>query len=319
MKKYINSWGKKSCVLFFFSCPVKEIVKPIRIDLSSPGSWEETKFHICLMCFSSMSFPGSTCKGHHLNVNISRQIFSSAGVILQTVHVSTSILTAAQQWDLCCNDNFSFSPRTPSSSKLAATSALYRPLIRSNTPELNTACLPFVKTLNASCPPHSCHRSRPWSAVVATCAHICVCVCGASEKTSVSAWPGCQAEAAPEIPPVLTNRAERLSAPLNHWLQRKSLSLWVANVSRKECLRLSFTLPVFMWVRDRVWDGMQRSYGGRKHNLLSCIFGGEREYPACSLNFIFLPLFIQSWLTEHTCIFFFFCQSQLHAYSVKYV
>lgn len=54
-------------------------------------------------------------------------------------------------------------------------------------------------------------------------ARICVNVEGA--KTSVSAWPGCQAAAALEIPPVLTRRAERLSAPLNHWLQRKSLSL----------------------------------------------------------------------------------------------
>lgn len=52
----------------------------------------------------------------------------------------------------------------------------------------------------------------------------------ASAKTSVSARPGCQATAALEIPPVLTRRAERLSAPLNHWLQRKSLSLWAANV-----------------------------------------------------------------------------------------
>lgn len=45
---------------------------------------------------------------------------------------------------------------------------------------------------------------------------------------------------------------------------------------------------------------MQRSYGGR--NIIYCAVSfGEREYPACSLNFIFLPLFIQSWLTEHTC------------------
>ena len=32
----------------------------------------------------------------------------------------------------------------------------------------------------------------------------------------------------------------------------------------------------------------------------------ERKYPACSRNFIFLPLFIQSWSTEHTWFFLFF-------------
>lgn len=76
-----------------------------------------------------------------------------------------------------------------------------------------------------------------------------------------------------------------------------------------------------LWVWDRVGEGKQRSYSGR--NIIYCAVSfGEREstHPACSLNFIFLLLFIRSWLTEHTLsFFFFFCHSLLHAYSVKCV
>ncbi len=58
------------------------------------------------------------------------------------------------------------------------------------------------------------------------CVYACVCVCVYCKCENICkcvAWLSSQGSAS--NPPVLTRRAERLSAPLNHWLQRKSLSL----------------------------------------------------------------------------------------------
>lgn len=190
--------------------------------------------------------------------------------------------------------------------------------------------LPCVKTSNTSCPPPllllKSTLKRSWSDVcicecVCECENICKCVAPAVKPRQRFKSPRADTQGWEAVSTTQPLAAEEVTLIMSC----QCLEIRVSTaISYPACVCVCACICVcvlwVLWVWDRVGEGKQRSYSGR--NIIYCAVSfGEREsaHPACSLNFIFLLLFIRSWLTEHTLSFFFFCHSLLHAYSVKCV
>lgn len=150
-------------------------------------------------------------------------------------------------------------------------------------------------------------EAQSWAARV----HICVCV------ASVENICKCMVRAVRlrqvlQNLPVLTRKAERLSAPLNHWLQSKEVTLimscqcseirmsttisFPSYVCAHACICACARVCVYVRVRDRVSEGMQGNYRGRNVIYCAVSFGrrgreGEGERLSWLLsNFIYPPL-----------------------------